>query len=64
MNRFFANPRLIQPTAPTIRDIVNIGFLYPFVSAMVPNIGPIKATTRVAIEAAFLYNFRSQSKAI
>ena len=51
-NQFFANPRLIQPTAPIIRDMIKIGFLYPLVSARVPHMGPIKATTRVVAEAA------------
>ncbi len=42
-----------HPRTPTIIQIINIGFLYPFVSAMAPQTGPIKATSSVAIEAAY-----------
>ena len=51
-SQLFAKPIPIQHPAPTARDIIKIGFLNPFVSAIEPQIGPRMATTSVAKLAA------------
>ena len=56
MTRNATNPmgteRTHSPPTPTSRLPRKIGFLNPFVSARVPNTGPRKATSSVAMEDA------------
>ena len=47
-----APPKARQPNAPNSIVMKNSGFLKPFRSANVPQIGPIIATSKVAIEPA------------
>ena len=47
-----AIPMAQQPTTPTKRQSMKMGFLKPLVSASVPRIGPRMAVTTVTMELA------------
>lgn len=51
-NQELITPNKLQAITLTKSATIKIGFLKFLVSASVPQIGPIKATNKVAIEAA------------